>query len=121
MTQINVLDYVGPHCNSYGKITVSASQHINALAGKTNDFGRSLIKMLDGWQDYAKSHEVRYESPIGDDYVIGVYWAELGLAIKRLLDGETGGLDCGSISHNVLALLSEQGFKNDGYSLREKE
>ena len=75
--------------------------------------------MLVGWEEYAASHKKWYESPIGDDHVLGPYWAETGLAMKRLLDGETGGLDCGSIGHNILAAIEAEGFKTDGYSLTD--
>jgi hypothetical protein len=105
--------------------TVNAVQHASAILGHTNAHGRALRKMLEGWQDYAKAHAQRYSEPgeerytIGDDGTLGPYWAEVGLAIKRLLDGDTGGLDCGSIAGNILEAIEAEGFKTDGYTLTD--
>ena len=113
-----IFQFVGPTKNSDGETSVKAYQHQRAAElGETNDAGRSLMKMLAGWEDYTEAYEKRYEGPIGDDGVIGRYWAETGLAIKRLLDGETGGLDCGSIASNITASIEAQGMKTDGYEL----
>jgi hypothetical protein len=115
-----VLQYVGPAKNSDGQETVNYSQHMGAvIRGRSNALGLAMRKMLEGWEDYAREHKARYDSKIGEDGALGRYWAETGLAIKRLLDGETGGLDCGSIAHNITALIQEQGFKTDGYTLTD--
>lgn len=66
-----------------------------------NPFAAALRKMFDGWTDYAAAHKARYDTSIGKDYVIGEYWADLGHDIRRLLDGETGALDCGSVDHLI--------------------
>jgi hypothetical protein len=115
-----VLQYVGPAKNSDGQLTVNYSQHQKAISSNVNHpAAQALREMLVGWERYAKAHEGRYESKIGDDYVLGPYWANVGLAIKRLLDGETGGLDCGSIAANITAMIEEQGFKTDGCTLTD--
>lgn len=116
-----VLNYVGPAVNSDGQETVNHSQHAAALAGRTNPLGRALRKLLEGWEQYAEAHQTRYEGPIGEDHVIGRYWAETGLAIKRLLDGDVGGFDCGSLAANITAAIEAQGFKTDGYNLVSEE
>ncbi len=116
-----VLDYFGPVLNDAGQVTVNASEHQRAIAGKTNAHGRAVMQLLQAWDRYAVAHESRYETPIGTDGVMGPYWAEVGLAIKRLLDGETGGLDCGSLAHNITAAIEAQGFETDGYSLTKPE
>lgn len=115
-----VMQYFGSRENADGHTTVNAAQHSAALLGKTNDFGRALRKMLEGWEAYAAAHEARYEDSIGKDYVIGEYWANVGLSIKRLLDGETGGFDCGSLAANITGAIETQGFKTDGYSLQSE-
>lgn len=113
-----ILDFHGSPKNSDGQLTVNAAQHRNALAGRTDAHGRALIA---AWEAYADAHRERFEDNIGNDFVLGAYWAEVGLAIKRLLDGETGGLDCGSIAHNITAAIEAQDFKTDGYTLTESE
>jgi hypothetical protein len=117
----NVLQFVGPSHNSDGKESVNAAQHRRALAGKTNGFGEALAKMLEGWQQYADAHEARYEEHIGNDFVLGDYWAEVGLAIKRLLDGDTGGFDCGSLAHNIVAAIRAKGIETDGYQITDRD
>ena len=119
-----VLQYMGPATNSDGQETVNHSQHMAAVSGrKDNAHGRALIQMLKGWEDYAKAYHARYDDPEAKDeanqldHVIGPYWANVGLAIKRLLDGDTGGLDCGSIARNITEAIEAEGFETDGYNL----
>jgi hypothetical protein len=113
---MSVLAYRGPNTD---KLTVAQSHHQAALAGKNNDFGRALQKMLTGWEEYAAAHAKRYEDQIGTDYVIGPYWAEVGFAIKRLLDGDVGGWDCGSLCANISDAIEAAGMKHNGYELEE--
>ena len=115
---MSVLDYQGSPYNNSGQLTINASEHYKAVNLPT---GNALIKMLDGWEEYAKAHRERYAAPIGEDYILGPYWAKTGLAIKRLLDGETGGLDCGSVAANIINLIESENFETDGYDLIEKE
>ncbi len=114
--RMKILDYVGPTHNADGQITVSYDQHKKALRSPSG-VAWAIAGMLAGWAEYAKNHKERYASTIGDDYVLGPAWAEAGFAIKRLLDGETGGLDCGSLSRNIVSAIEEQGFKTDGYTI----
>jgi hypothetical protein len=118
---MSVLDYRGPERNSSGQVTVSAMEHSKARYGGGNKHSQAIREMLLGWALYAEAHEARFESGIGEDYVLGPYWANVGLAIKRLLDGETGGFDCGSLDHNITAMIEAQGFKTDGYELIESK
>lgn len=115
------MQYRGLDRNSDNQITINAKQHADALAYKTNAFGLAIRKMLEGWEAYATAHERRYEETIGHDYAIGPYWANVGFAIKRLLDGDTGGWDCGSLAQNITEAIESQGFKTDGYSLLNVE
>lgn len=123
----NVLKFRGNNLTSNGTETVNAYQHRRALEHQTNAHGRALRKMLEGWEAYAAASARAYtedgEEPykMGDDHVLGPYWAEVGLAMLRLLDGEVGGWDCGSISGNVLEIIEEQGmYSHDSYELSEK-
>ena len=112
-----ILDYSGLPTNSNGQETVNASQHRKALAGQADDFARALSMMLKGWEHYAVAHQRRYEQNIGDDYVLGPYWGEVGLSIKRLLDGETGGFDCGSLAANITEAIESTGQRTNGYEM----
>lgn len=121
-----VLQYVGPTHNSDGQESVNSYQHRRAVQdGKTNKCGRALIGMLRTWEDYRSAYHDAYDDPAASsevnemDCVVGRYWAEVGLSIKRLLDGECGGLDCGSIAANITAMIEAEGFETDGYSIKE--
>lgn len=115
-----VLIYQGPRKNSDGQVTINYYEHEKAIRCPT-DFARAMIRMLQGWEKYATTYAKRYECSIGGDAVIGTYWAETGLAIKRLLDGELNGLDAGSLAKNITDLIESQGFKTDGYNLIKRD
>lgn len=62
---------------------------------------RPIVAMLGAWIEYAQHHEQRHGANIGDDSYLGPIWSDLGQTIHRLLDGETGRLDCGTLSHII--------------------
>ena len=72
-----------------------------------------LVKGLQGWIDYAMAHAARFGSPIGEDYVLGPAWARWGFALRELLNGNCGQLDCGTLDAIIRGNLSEQGFDED--------
>lgn len=74
----------------------------------------AIVKMLLFWEMYAKEHQKRNESPIGDDYVLGPEWRDIGLAIRGLLNGETGRLDCGTLDAFILETMRENGVETEG-------
>jgi len=81
----------------------------------------SLAEILRGWESYAAAYEASYGNAIGTDRVLGPAWAKCGLAVKGLLDGDCGGLDCDGAARNILAALDAQGFKHDGFTLEADE
>ena len=105
----SILNYRGPG----GSFTVAEHEHENALRNKTNAHGRALMEMLVGWAKYAEAHRKQCESGIGEDGVLGAEWEAIGLSLIGLLNGETGGLDCGSIDGNVRELLKAEGFTGE--------
>ena len=70
-----------------------------------------IARAIDAWCLYASAHELRYESPIGEDYVLGPAWADWGRSLRALLNGETGDLDCGTLDTILVDNLIEQGFE----------
>jgi hypothetical protein len=74
-----------------------------------NNFETAMVEMLKGWSKYAEDHKVRYESPIGDDGVLGAYWESMGDALRGLLNGETGRLDCGTLDGFILNTMRDNG------------
>ena len=86
-----------------------AVRHNQAVAvPKEEEYG--MVHMLRGWTEYAKLHLSRCESPISDDYVLGPEWQAIGEAIRGLLNGETGRLDCGTLDAFILDTMRENGF-----------
>lgn len=106
-----VLTWVGQSHNSEGQECANHYHHRHAIARSyQHPFGSALRAMLEGWERYALAHRDRYDDPVGKDYVLGPAWYEAGQAIRRLLDGECGGWDCGSLNHNILRIMGENGF-----------
>jgi hypothetical protein len=69
--------------------------------------------MLEAWEEYAESHARRFDSPIGQDYVLGPEWARIGYALHGLLDGDIGDHDAGRFSARIMAQLNEQGYPDE--------
>lgn len=74
---------------------------------------RGIYSLISGWAEYADRHSARYESGIGTDYVLGDAWAEIGGSIRKLLDGETGRFDCGTLASFVSETLIAEGWNPD--------
>ena len=58
-------------------------------------------------------HKARFESAIGEDYVLGPQWQAIGEGLRGLLNGETGRLDCGTLDGFILATLDENGIDTE--------
>ena len=86
-------------------------RHIAAILAPSA-FEAAIVGMLAGWARYADAWRSR-ESPIGNDYVLGPEWEAIGRGIHGLLNGETGRLDCGTLSAFIYDTLETEGFKRD--------
>lgn len=78
-----------------------------------NIFERGVVQMLKGWQQYAEHYRNTYEAPIGDDGVLGAYWESMGDALRGILNGETGRLDCGTLDGFILDTMKENGIETE--------
>ncbi len=65
--------------------------------------------MVQGWADYARTHRNRFESTIGEDYVLGPQWQAIGEGLLGLLNGETGALDCGTLDGFIRDTMEAHG------------
>lgn len=81
----------------------------NTIRNDTGKPGASVVRMVEAWAAYADEHFARFESLIGDDYVLGVAWIEQGKALRTLLNGECGPLDCGAVDSMLLDIMSANG------------
>jgi len=70
----------------------------------------AIVRMLQAWELYREQHRQAYESGIGDDGVLGPEWAAIGFAIRGLLNGDCGRLDCGTIDGGICDALTAEGF-----------
>jgi hypothetical protein len=70
----------------------------------------SIALAIEAWCDYAEAHAARFEGQIGEDYVLGPAWARWGFALRELLNGDCGRLDCATLDSIIHDNLSEQGF-----------
>ncbi len=103
------VDYIN---TSFSNMGGWQQRHREALRYPTTA-EQPIINMLAGWVGYATAHASRYQSSIGDDGVLGPAWAEVGSAIRRLLNGDCGRLDCGTLDHIISENLTRCGFDPD--------
>lgn len=86
-------------------------RHLEAMRNPRPGFERSVVFLLRSLAEYAEAHAKRYEAPVSEDHYIGPEWRAIVVAAKRLLDGETGRLDCGEMIRQFSAL--ESGFGDE--------
>jgi len=70
----------------------------------------AIVGLLDALIRYARLHVEAYHSPVGEDYVLGDHFAQIGLNIHGLLNGETGRLDCGTLERELVYLFEANGL-----------
>ena len=100
--------------DSPGNLGDWKGRHLKAVRHPFADKEMPFLKMLQGWLDYANSHEARFGSPVGEDHILGNAWIRLGLALSDMLEGDLGPrLDCGTLSTIIVDNLAEQGWDMD--------
>ena len=85
------------------------SAHCAAAYSPRRGFETAIVKLVEALREYATAHFQAYESPIGDDGVLGEEWEQIARGTLGLLNGEAGRLDCGSVDRHVRDLASEAG------------
>lgn len=69
-----------------------------------------IVTMLNGWITYAKQHKARFDSTIGEDGFLSEPWESIGDALRDMLNGSTGRLDCGTLDGLILDTMLENGI-----------
>ena len=92
-----------------GNIGDWQGRHLQAVHSPRG-FERPIVRMIEQWLRYADTHQKEYESRIGEDYVIGRYWEEMGDSLRGLLNGQTGRLDCGTLDSVILGAMEDVGI-----------
>lgn len=81
-------------------------RHMSAIMSpKPFTLEQALVLMFKGWLMYADAHLADYESPIGDDMILGPEWASIGKGLRNLLNGELGRMDAGTLDSVVVDAL----------------
>lgn len=73
----------------------------------------SFAHMYRAWLAYADAHKSRYESDIGQDYVLGPHWEAVGKGLLGLLNGDIGRLDAGTCDRVIKDSLHRAGFREE--------
>ena len=98
---MKTLSYIPAHPDDTGW----KSRHVRAI-----NSGHVVARAIETWCVYAARHARLYGSRIGEDRVLGPAWADWGRALRALLNGDCGDLDCGTLDMIVHDNLREQGF-----------
>ena len=78
----------------------------------TNGFESSIVGMTYALAEYADTHFRRYETKLGQDYVLGAAWEQQVKGLRQLLNGELGRLDAGSVDSILVGMLKREGFES---------
>jgi hypothetical protein len=87
----------------------------NAAVVMPSPVERPIVTMLEGWLEYSQQWTAQYgdESKLSDDQILGWAWGEIAVALRSLLNGDCGRLDCGTLDSIIYAALEKQGFDPD--------
>jgi hypothetical protein len=94
-------------------VTCCRLAHRDAAMNPRPGFERAMARMLRGWLEYAETHETRYETPVVDGSFIGPAWEAIGGALRTLLNGECGRLDCGTVDGILLDAMKGAGIDTE--------
>lgn len=70
-----------------------------------------VVGLVEAAATYADSHERRYGSKLGDDGVLGQHFADILKAVRGLLNGECGRLDCGTVDKLLVDMMIAEGIE----------
>jgi hypothetical protein len=91
-------------------------RHAMAVNHPATDKGEAIAVMLAAWALYEKGYAAMYpETMLADDYVLGAAWKDAGIAMRQLLNGVCGRLDCGTLDGFICDTLREAGFADEAF------
>ena len=99
--------------NVQGQIADWMLRHRDAIEKPRNGFELAMLHLVEGWLRYADAYGERFESGIGEDYVLGVFWSQIGASLRGLLNGDCGRFDCGTLDGLLSDTLRAEGFDPD--------
>lgn len=90
-------------------VTTWQRQHLKALVSPEG-LEVPILGLINSLTTYMFEHESRYGSLIAEDYVLGPQFLKAAKAVRKLLNGETGRLDCGEMDSTIRRMLFSAGF-----------
>lgn len=87
--------------------------HRAAMTEPRTPHERAVVGLVTGLAEYAEAHAQSYLTTIGEDYVLGPEFVDACKAVRGLLNGETGRLDCGTIDRFLCELIEIGGGNPD--------
>ena len=109
MKAIAILEATGFDSSNTGWKSRHNSERLKLSLSDYCDIGLCIGKMIYDWARYAEAHQSRYNSLIGDDYVLGPAWQKIGESLRELLNGEIGSFDAGSLDRNIRTFAAQHG------------
>lgn len=99
---------------SISHITDWAHRHNRAIAQPSLHNGEIIAPLIEAWARYAEGYRYQFpESKLGDDYVLGEAWKQIGCELRTLLNGPCGRLDCGTLDAFILDTMNEAGIDTE--------
>ena len=74
---------------------------------------RPIVELITGLDSYTTQHERAYGSPIADDGFLGPAWLNIAKSINRLLNGDLGRLDGGTLDRTLREIVVRGGESPD--------
>jgi hypothetical protein len=93
-------------------VTTWMEQHLRAILSPQG-FEVPIVGLINSLKTYMLEHESCYGSFIAEDYVLGPQFLKAAKAVRELLNGETGRLDCGEMDSTIRRMLYAAGFSED--------
>ena len=73
-----------------------------------------IAAMVEALNTYAVMHAERYSSVLADDGVLGPAWLGAVKGVRTLLNGECGGLDCGTVDAALVKMATDAAGFEEG-------
>lgn len=91
-----------------------AIEHNMAVDNPKPGIERAIVGMIKSLEEYARAYRRSWDSPIGEDYVLGADgFKPMVEGLRVLLNGDSGRLDCGTIDGYLLKLCADNAVELD--------
>ena len=70
-----------------------------------------IVRMYEGLCLYPRAYQRSFGVLLGEDYVLGPAWLDMVATFRRLLNGPTGRLDCGTLDSAIIAHARAHGLE----------